>query len=215
MIEKLHYITQGDIEGYSHTDLANIACQNGVKWVQLRMKDVSYEECLEEALKVKSICQKYNARLIINDNVSIAKEIEADGVHLGKEDMDPLEARRILGESRIIGVTANTLDDIRKLSTKKVDYIGLGPFRFTTTKKKLSPVLGIEGYRSILNALKSEGINIPVIAIGGIKAVDIKEIVKTGVHGIALASVINKAEDKASAIREIINELNYGEVAHS
>lgn len=215
MIEKLHYITQGGIEGYSHADLANIACQNGVKWVQFRMKEVGQDEYLEEALKLKSICQKYDARLIINDNVSVAKEIEADGVHLGKGDMDPLEARQILGESRIIGATANTLDDIRKLSTKKVDYIGLGPFRFTTTKKKLSPVLGIEGYKNILGALNSEGINIPVIAIGGINAGDIKEILETGVYGIALASVINAAEDKASVIREIINELNYGEVAHS
>lgn len=215
MTEKFHYITQGNIKGYSHSDLAEIACRNGIKWVQLRVKGESFEDFLNEAQKTKAVCQKYGAKLIINDNVTIAREVRADGIHLGKEDMDPLEAREILGEKFIVGGTSNTLEDILDLAGKKVDYVGLGPFRFTATKEKLSPILGLEGYKSIVNVLREKNIKIPVIAIGGITTNDIKEIMQTGVHGIAVASVINKADDKAFAIQKTLNELNHGEIAHS
>lgn len=214
MVERLHYITQGNIPGLSHSALAQEACRNGVKWVQLRMKGATYEEYLAEAVKTLKICRAHGAKLIINDNVTIAKAIGADGVHLGKEDMDPLEARKILGKDLIIGGTSNTLEDIIALSEKQVDYVGLGPFRFTTTKEKLSPVLGIEGYRSIMKALKLSGINLPVIAIGGIGPEDIRSIMDTGVNGVALASVVNKAKDKRLVIQNILKELDHGKVTH-
>jgi thiamine-phosphate pyrophosphorylase len=101
------------------------------------------------AKAVKEICNGYKATLIINDNVYLAQQIAADGVHLGLTDMGIPEARRILGTYKIIGATANTFEDINSC-TKYSDYIGLGPFQFTTTKQKLSPILGLEGYRSIL-----------------------------------------------------------------
>ena len=105
------------------------------------MKGASLAEMLCEGRKVKEICRRHRALFIINDRVDVARLLEADGVHLGKEDMDPWEARRILGPGKIVGATCNTWDDILLRQKQQVDYIGLGPYAFTTTKEKLSPVL--------------------------------------------------------------------------
>jgi thiamine-phosphate pyrophosphorylase len=213
-IYKLHYITQS-LHGKSHAEMAEEACKSGVNWVQLRMKNCSEEELLDEAIMTKIICQKYGAKLIINDHVEIAKEIDAHGVHLGKTDISPEKARSILGDQFIIGGTANTLDDIIELHNQEVDYIGLGPFQFTSTKDNLSPVLGLIGYQKIIKALREKGIDTPVIAIGGIQINDIRSLLEEGIHGVAIASLINESNDKKDTIQKIVNELNYGEITHS
>jgi thiamine-phosphate pyrophosphorylase len=194
-ISRLHYITQDNVFGYTHAQLAEEVCMGGAEWVQLRVKKKGYSEWKEIAEDVQRVCKKYKAKLIINDNVRIAKEISAAGVHLGKSDLDVAEARKILGEGFIIGGTANDFMDIEKLSDARVDYIGLGPFRFTKTKENLSPILGLEGFTSIMQACKESKIEIPVIAIGGILPSDIAKLLKTGVFGIAVSSGINMAED--------------------
>ncbi|HXA00854.1 MAG TPA: thiamine phosphate synthase, partial [Cytophagaceae bacterium] len=194
-ISKLHYITQDDIFGYTHAQLAEEACMGGAEWVQLRVKKKGYNEWKEIAEDVQKICKKYKAKLIINDNVRIAKEISADGVHLGKSDLSATDARKILGEGFIIGGTANDFMDIENLAAEKVDYIGLGPFRFTSTKENLSPVLGLKGYKKIMQACKEIKLNIPIVAIGGILIEDIKDILSTDIYGVAISSGINMAED--------------------
>lgn len=199
-ISKLHYITQ-DIAGVSHVTLAEEACKAGADWVQLRLKKKPESECLEIAAEIKEICKKYKAKLIINDNVNLAKLIKADGVHLGKSDMPVTEARKILGENFIIGGTANTADDVHRLNKLGADYIGLGPFRFTVTKENLSPILGLDGIKKA-----AENSRIPVIAIGGITLEDINEIMDTGVYGIAVSSAINLSMDKSFIIKHF-NEL--------
>ncbi len=219
-ISRLHYITQNDILGYTHAQLAEEACMAGVDWLQLRTKKKGTKEWKEIALDVKKVCDKYNTKLIINDNVKLAKEVGAAGVHLGRQDMPVLEARKLLGDEFIIGGTANNLIDIGELLDAGVDYIGLGPFWFTSTKEKLSPVLGLEGYRKIVNACKEQGITVPIIAIGGIKLKDVKSIMETGVYGIAVSSAINAALDKEGVAKEFINEVNrvtnnYGAVSSS
>jgi thiamine-phosphate pyrophosphorylase len=206
MISKFHYIT-GDLTDFTHYQLAEEACKGGAGWIQLRMKNKSFEDFLKIALKTKNICKKYNAKLIINDNVPIAKEIKADGVHLGKNDMHPDDAREILGEKFIIGCSSNNFEDIMELSEHKIDYIGLGPYRFTMTKENLSPVLGIEGLRRIMFNCKTAGISIPVIAIGGINFNDIIKILNSGVHGIAISSAINFAADKQTQVKRILNKI--------
>ena len=195
-ISKLHYITQDNIFGYTHAQLTEEACMSGADWVQLRVKKKGYTEWKEIAEDVLQVCKKYKAKLIINDNVRIAKEISADGVHLGKSDLHPEEARKILGDGFIIGGTANDFMDIEDLAEDKVDYIGLGPFRFTKTKENLSPVLGLEGYEKIMRACREMKIEIPIIAIGGILTEDVRNILSLGIHGIAVSSGINMAEDK-------------------
>ncbi|WP_044237806.1 thiamine phosphate synthase [Flexithrix dorotheae] len=206
MVAKLHYITD-TISGKSHAVLAEQACKGGADWVQLRVKNQPEEIIEKWALETQEVCKKYKARLIINDHVAIAKKIGADGVHLGKTDENPEKARLFLGNDMIIGGTANTLEDIEKLARFKVDYIGLGPFRFTKTKENLSPILGLEGFKEITNQCKSLGIDIPIIAIGGIKPDDIKSLLGTGVHGVAVSSVINLSENPVATTQELTKKL--------
>lgn len=203
---KFHFITHFT-ERYSYLDSARMALEGGCRLVQLRMKEVSDKEVETIAVKVQKLCRQHSATLIIDDRVELAKKLKADGVHLGKEDMPISEARRILGNDFIIGGTANTFDDIKAHYLSGADYIGCGPFRFTTTKKKLSPVLGLEGYRSIIRQMKAENINLPIVAIGGITIDDIPEIMQTGVTGIALSGTILRAEnpkEETSRIRSLI-----------
>ena len=200
---KLQFITHFT-EQYSYLDSARMALEGGCRWVQLRMKDASDEEVEAIAIKVKELCRQYNATFIIDDLVELVKKLKADGVHLGKNDMPIAEARKILGNDFIIGGTANTFDDVKAHYLSGAYYIGCGPFRFTTTKKKLSPILGLEGYRFITGQMKTEGINLPIVAIGGITIDDIPKIMQTGVTGIALSGTILRAENPVEETRKIV-----------
>ena len=179
----------------------------GCKWVQLRMKDAEKEEIKEVARKAKEICKKNDVILVIDDYVDIAKELELDGVHLGKNDMPVDEARKLLGEEFIIGATANTFEDIEALRHTDIDYIGLGPFRFTSTKKNLSPVIGIDGYAEIMRRKAESSINLPIVAIGGICYDDINNIMDTGISGIAVSGSLIKAKNMTEETRKMISLL--------
>ena len=203
MISRLHYITQ-DLPDFSHTQLAEFACKGGADWVQLRVKKKSYHEWVKIARETKLVCLKYKAKLIVNDNVQIAKEVGADGVHLGKEDMSPKEARKILGSNFIIGGSTNKMEDVRGMMGDGCDYIGIGPYRFTSTKEKLNPVLRLEGIRTIAEKFRNK---IPMIAIGGIKLEDVELLMQTGIHGVAVSSGINGAEDKSGMTKKFKHEL--------
>lgn len=205
-ISALQYITH-ELEHFSHADQAEIVCASGCKWVQARVKNKNGNELKEILQNVKKVCNKYNTAFIVNDHVELANELKANGVHLGKKDMKPLEARKILGDDFIIGGTANTLSDIEYLIQQEVSYIGLGPFRFTTTKEKLSPVLGLPGYKTIIDSLKKMQINIPIIAIGGIKTEDITDILSTGIHGVAISSEINRNSQMTEKTKEILTTI--------
>lgn len=199
-ISKFHYLTQ-DLPTISHQELAEIACKNGIRWIQLRVKNKSFDEYLQIAKEVKIICDVFQATLIINDNVEICKSINADGVHLGKNDLPVSEARKILGNEKIIGGTANTLEDILQLEKNGVDYVGLGPFKFTSTKEKLSPILGLDGYSEIF---KLSNFQIPVIGIGGNQLEDVKPLINTGIYGVAVSSAINLSDNKEKTIQDFI-----------
>lgn len=180
------------------------ALAGGCKWIQLRMKGATDEKVRPIALKVKKLCKEQNATFLIDDRVQLVKEVGADGVHLGKNDMPIAEARKILGDDFIIGGTANTFEDVKAHYEADADYIGCGPFRFTTTKEKLSPILGLEGYHEIIQKMKAENIDIPIVAIGGITKEDIPDIMKTGVNGIALSGSILNAKDPAAETHDIM-----------
>ncbi|HEY4109312.1 thiamine phosphate synthase [Puia sp.] len=177
------------------------ACDAGIRWIQLRMKLAPDEEVLEVARAAKKICMERDCVLIINDRVAVAAESGADGVHLGKQDMSTAEARRLLGEGRIIGGTANTIEDIREHWRQGADYIGLGPCRYTTTKKNLSPILGLAGYQRILGQMRREQIPLPVVAIGGIGMEDVAPLLDAGLHGIAFSGMLVRAEDRPGLVR--------------
>lgn len=204
-INKLQYISQGKSREDQICGI-NAALLHGVKWVQLRWKEATKEELFDLAELVQVHCVTHQAKLIINDHVDITNTINADGVHLGLDDMSVVDARQILGERKIIGGTANTLDDVLLRIKEGCDYIGLGPYRFTTTKSKLSPILGLEGYELIIKQLKDLGFNLPVVAIGGIKVEDIPDLQKLGVFGVALSSYINHNPKEVTYIKALLNE---------
>ncbi len=202
---KFQYITQ-EIPNTAHQELVASACEAGVKWVQLRMKNRPYGECLQVAKESLTITRKYGAKLIINDFLEVALAVGADGVHLGKEDMPVSEAKTKAPTGFILGGTANTFQDIEKLADEGATYIGCGPYRFTTTKEKLSPVLGLEGYQDLLHRCKQKNITTPVIAIGGIMPADIPMLMLTGISGVAVASALTNATEKAKMVK-LFNQL--------
>ncbi|MBP3353880.1 MAG: thiamine phosphate synthase [Bacteroidales bacterium] len=202
----LQFITN-KTDRYNHIDGAKLALEGGCKWIQLRMKNYPKSEIIEVAKEINKLCKQYNAILIIDDYPDIAMEVKADGVHLGKNDMNPIEARNLMGEEYIIGGTANSFEDIQRLIAANVDYIGLGPYRFTKTKEKLSPILGIKGYEDIINKCKEHNYKTPIVAIGGIEIEDIPSLVKMGVNGVAISGYILNSENPTLITNKIIDTL--------
>ena len=196
-ISNLHYIA-------TTAEAAELACRGGVRWVQLRAKNLPAAEWQQ---RVQAVCRRHGATLIINDNPALALEIGADGMHLGQQDMPPAEARRLLGPQFIIGGTANTWTDIEGLVAAGVDYIGLGPFCFTTMKEKLSPILGLAGYAQVLAQCQNAGFTTPIVGIGGIALADVAALLATSLHGVAVSGAIGSAADPAAAARLFGNEL--------
>lgn len=206
MISQLHYISQSNKE-ISHLMAVENALKAGCKWIQLRIKDESMGFILDTALTARELCNTYNAKLIINDYPEIAIIAMADGLHLGLQDMSIPSARAIVGNDMTIGGTANTLEHILLRAKEGADYIGLGPYRFTKTKKNLSPILGLTGYQSLLNNLNNRGIKIPIIAIGGIELADIPTILETGIYGVAVSGAITYAENRKKVVTEIHQQI--------
>lgn len=171
------------------------ALRGGCRWIQLRMKGASEHELIAMGRRIRQLCTEYGATFIIDDHVELVAVTGADGVHLGKNDMPVEQARKILGSHKIIGATANTFEDIENAVSAGADYIGLGPFRFTTTKEKLSPTLGLDGYLQIMNRCREAGIDKDVVAIGGITASDMHELMQTGISGVAISGAILNASD--------------------
>lgn len=200
MIPKLHYITQGS-SVMEHLENIQKACNAGAELVQLRLKGVSEKKILIAAHEAREITSHFQTRLLINDYYKIAREVKADGVHLGKTDTDPTLVRRHLYTWQLIGGTANTLQDCEALIAKQVDYISLGPFRFTETKDNLPPVLGINGYTAIIDVLKTET---PIIGVGGITTADVTAILETGISGIAVSGAITRDFNSIKVFNELL-----------
>lgn len=192
----------------SYAEGIRMALEGGCRWIQLRMKDAPAEEIIACAEEVLPLCRRHGAKFLLDDHVELVRQLGADGVHLGKNDMPVNEARKILGPDIIIGGTANTIEDIIRLHKQGADYIGCGPFRFTTTKKNLSPILGLDGYKSIVLKMKELGIDLPIVAIGGIMVEDIPAVMGTGVSGIALSGAILGAPDPVEMTARIIETID-------
>lgn len=190
-MEKLQYISQGNTKQEQEQNIRK-ALDNGIQWVQIRWKNAIENELINLCETSRQLCLEYQSICIINDNVQLAKIIDADGVHLGLNDGSIEEARIILGEDKIIGGTANTIEDVIQRINEPCDYIGLGPLRFTSTKEKLSPILGFEGYQKIINQLQEQSIMIPkIFAIGGVELEDIQLLQHMGIYGVAVSGKIS------------------------
>ena len=192
---------------YSIAEEVQMVLEGGCKWIQLRLKDATDEEFRQIALEIIPMCQEHSAFLVFDDRVELAMEMGVHGVHLGKEDMPPMQAREIMGAEAIIGVTANTADDILRYKGLDVDYVGLGPYRTTTTKQKLSPILGPSGTASVVKSVREAGIQLPIVSIGGLTLDDIDTVMGTGVNGMAVSGAIINAPDPVKATTDILAAL--------
>jgi thiamine-phosphate pyrophosphorylase len=191
-MEKLQYISQGNTKQDQELNIRR-ALDHGITWIQVRWKNAPDNELTSLCEISKNLCVEYQAVCIINDHVQLAKNIDADGVHLGLDDIPVEQARLILSENKIIGGTANTMADVIQRINESCDYIGLGPLRFTNTKEKLSPILGFEGYQSVISGLKERSIEIPkIFAIGSIILEDLFPLQEIGIYGASISGEITR-----------------------
>ena len=198
----LHYVSQGT-SIQEHLEHIERLCKAACPWVQLRLKGVSDQAYQEAAQQALDICKAHGTLLTINDNWKVALAVQADGVHVGQTDQAPALVRAAYPKA-IIGATANTWEQVAALATAPIDYIGLGPLRFTTTKKKLSPILGVEGYQFIFEQMKAKGINIPVLAIGGVLEEDVAVLKKIGAWGGAVSGLLTQSNEPEELIRRLL-----------
>ncbi|WP_294231053.1 thiamine phosphate synthase [uncultured Chryseobacterium sp.] len=205
-MEKLQYISRGFTQAEQELHIKN-ALDNGIQWIQVRWKNTPENELIRLCDKVKTLCLEYKSVCIINDHVQVAKNIDADGVHLGLQDTSVEAARSVLGENKIIGGTANTFSDLLRRISESCDYIGLGPLRFTSTKEKLSPVLDFDGYENIIRSLKENSIEIPkIFAIGGVILDDVERLQETGIYGVAVSGQITARPSVIKTFREALKQ---------
>ncbi len=202
----LQFITHSPV-ARECVEQAEAVLRGGCLWVQLRMKDADADTLIDTAKRIAPMCKDAGATFIVDDNIDACLAANADGVHLGKNDTHPSVARQMLGANKIIGGTCNTAEDVISIAPY-VDYVGCGPFKFTTTKKNLSPVLGLDGYRNLTWQVRSNGVNVPIVAIGGITVADIDDILSCGPNGIALSGEIIRSADMTQKTAEIIDKIN-------
>lgn len=174
------------------------ALKNGITCLQLREKNLNEEEFLAEALKLKKLCNDYGVPFIINDNVDIAVKSNADGVHVGQEDLEAGKARQIIGNGKLLGVSAQTVEDALKAQEAGADYIGVGSMFPTGTKLDASTI-SIRDLKEICSAVK-----IPVVAIGGINEDNVLELSGSGIDGISVVSAIYGAADAGKATKNLL-----------
>ncbi len=203
----LQYITNTDCTR-PVTEQIKAVVAGGCKWIQIRMKEASDNEIRNVVGEIKRLCAQNDVLIVLDDRVELAKELELSGVHLGKEDMAPSKARMELGPSAIIGVTANTFDDIQRIRALDIDYIGMGPFTQTSTKRHLAPILGVEGIRSLCSEMEEQQIEIARVAVGGIKLDDVDALMQAGVNGVAVSGAIAFAEDMEKETRRFLEKLS-------
>ncbi len=175
------------------------AIKGGATLIQLREKELSYTAFLEQAIQLKKVTDKYHIPLIINDNVDVAKAVNAEGVHVGQKDMEAGAVRQKLGENKIIGVSVQTVEQALLAQKQGADYLGVGAVFSTSTKLDASEV-SFETLQKICDA-----VSIPVVAIGGINAQNIMQLKNSGINGVAVVSAIFAQKDIIQATKELTN----------
>ncbi len=201
----LYLVTdRGLARGRTTLEIVSAAVHGGTTVVQLREKDCSTRDFIEQALAIKEFLTDHGVPLIINDRVDVAQAVEADGVHLGQTDMPLGAAKKILGDSMIIGISAESLQDAIEAQKGGADYLGVSPIYATPTKTDTAPPFGLEGLREIRKAVR-----LPLVGIGGLKRDNAAEVIRNGADGVAVVSAIVAADDPQAAaevLKQIIIE---------
>jgi thiamine-phosphate pyrophosphorylase len=207
-IGKLHILTDTVLQSrFSHMEITRLAIVGGADTIQYRQKSGSTREMIEIARNMKRLCSEADVTFIVNDRLDVAIAAEADGVHLGQDDFPIPMARELLGEGRIIGGSAATLDEARKCLSEGADYVGFGPVYPTSSKDDAGPVSGIDILKQVV-----EIIPVPIIAIGGVGAENIPDVMRAGAHGIAVISAVCCQDDPEKATRSLYQALNKGTI---
>lgn len=205
-IEKLHYITH-DIEGLSHVEQARIICEAGGKWIQYRCLTKDDAALLVDINQIASICDDWGATLIVTNHTHLQGQADIQGFHIEDMNADFLSIRAEVGEACTLGGSSNTIEGLLRLAKEGVDYAGFGPFGHTDTKPNDYPHLGVEGYDLATQKLRELQVELPVLAVGGVKIDDVDALMQTGIFGIAASSAINQAEDMEAAYLEFYQKL--------
>ena len=205
-IGKLHILTDTVLQSrFSHMEITRLAIAGGADTIQYRQKSGATREMIEIARNMKRLCSEAGVTFIVNDRLDVAIAAEADGVHLGQDDFPIPMARELLGESRIIGGSAATLDEAQKCLSEGADYVGFGPVYPTSSKDDAGPVSGIDILKQVV-----EIIPLPIIAIGGVGAENIPDVMRAGARGIAVISAVCCQDDPEDATRSLYQALNKG-----
>ncbi len=205
-IGKLHILTDTVLQSrFSHMEITRLGIAGGADTIQYRQKSGSTREMIEIARNMKRLCSEAGVVFIVNDRLDVAIAAEADGVHLGQDDFPIPMARELLGEGRIIGGSAATLDEARKCLSEGADYVGFGPVYPTSSKDDAGPVSGIYILKQVV-----EIIPLPIIAIGGVDAENIPDVIRAGAQGIAVISAVCCQDDPEEATRALYQALNKG-----
>jgi len=200
----LQYITN-TASPISVIDQVAAVLEGGCRWIQINMKDASDAEVSRVVDTIKPLCIKDEAFLILDDRLELAKELNVGGVYLTKSDITPGKARAVLGPAAVVGKSANSFDDVKRVFGIDIDYIGIGPFASADGNETSSDkTLGLEGIREICNDMKSHEINLAHVAIGGIRLEDVNPLLDAGCNGIAVSSAIAFADDPVAATKEFI-----------
>jgi len=205
-IEKFQFITH-DIPQLSHIQQAQIACEAGAKWIQYRCLTKGDEELLKDINIIAEICDDWGATLIVTNHIHLNRKADIQGFHIEDMDADFSVLREQLGEDITIGGSSNTVEGLIRIAGEGADYAGCGPFSITTTKPNNSPLLGLDGYANVVKVLQEKGIDLPVLAVGGVKLEDVDALMATGIFGIAASSAINQAESMKDAYHDFYDKI--------
>lgn len=197
----LQFITHPS-EKYNIIDEVKMVLEGGCRWIQLYMENSSDEDIKKVTEEIIPLCQEAEAILVIDNRINLTLETKVHGVFLGKAKMPALEARETLGAGAIIGVTANTAEDIIAYKKVDVDYVGLGQYKGSTKN------LSLDDYKNIVSEVRNAGIELPIVAIGEITLDDIDDIISTGVNGIAMSEAITNAENPVEYTKQVLAILN-------
>ena len=185
-LPRVYALTDVQLSGFSHAKQIELLSFGGATLIQLREKQLSALEFYEQAKAAVVVAQRSAVRLIINDRVDVAISVGAHGVHLGQDDLPPVAARKLLGETAIIGYSTHNVDQALEAVTLPIDYLAIGPIFQTTTKTDTSPVLGLEGLRAVRSAIG----DFPLVAIGGITHANAREAIEAGADSVAVISAL-------------------------
>ena len=206
-VDRFHYITQ-DLQDRSHPEQVRMACEAGAKWIQYRCLTKTDNELIPEIHEVAAICDDWGSTLILTDHYHLLDKVDAQGVHIEDMDADFRAMREYIGDEKTLGASANTIDQIKRLAaTETVDYIGCGPFAVTETKPNNYPLLGFDGYREIAHQMREMGIEIPLIAVGGINLSDVEDLMASNIRGIAVCGAISRSSDPGAAFQAFYQKL--------